>query len=75
MACANNCQLAVKIMQTDSDPWYFYKIVTQNMLRTYKGKKVFSKRKKNPIWDSILSQMPYRDQITEIAPYVHTSYF
>ena len=47
-------------------------VVTQNMLRTHEGKKVFSE-KKNPICDySLSNQMPYTDQITKIVPCVRT---
>ena len=43
-------------------------IVDGKMLRTHEGKKVFSERK-YPICDCSRSyQMPYTDQITEIAP-------
>ena len=41
-------------------------MVIQKMLQTHKGKQVFSKKKS--IFRSI--QMPYTDQITEIAPHV-----
>ena len=63
-----------------SIPWYLYKMVNQNMLRTHKGKLALSEKNKglfgenkNPIYDCTRSnQMPQTDQITEIAPQVRT---
>ena len=44
-----------------------------NMLRTYEGKKVFSKEENNQILDCRRSeQLPYTDQIIEITPHVRT---
>ena len=41
-------------------------MVTNNMFRTYEGKKIILEAKYPTTLD--LTQMPYTDQITEIAP-------
>ena len=49
-------------------------MVTQNMLRTYEGKEVFSEEKK--ISDCSRSkQMPLTGQISDIAPHVRTKFW
>ena len=55
-------------------PWYLYKMVTQNMLRTHERKKSFL-LKKNVWFMIILFQSNALNiyQITEIAPYMRTT--
>ena len=48
--------------------WYLYEVVTQNMLLTNEGKYVFFEKKKLIFDCSQANQMPWTDQITEIAP-------
>ena len=54
--------------------WHLYYMVTQNMLHTHEEKQVFSGRKiRNVTMLSFESnRIPYKDQITEIDPYVRT---
>ena len=56
-------------------PCYLYQMLTQNMLRTHKGKQgFFSEIKSDLCLTSIYSYDLHSSNITEMAPYVHTHF-